>query len=294
LFKAFGAQPPAYAHIPLILNPNGTKMSKRDQGASLTSYENEGYMPEAVVNYLCLLGWSPKGNREIISLPEVAQIFDLPQILRHNARFDLEKLKWVNWEYIKAMPLGNFSVMALKALNKAGMLEKWAAAAKIMDVLRMGTLDAVRCFADSLSTDPDLAHAQDALATCKEKVKLFPEVPAFAGFYFRADFSYEEEPMRKNFNAENRPRVEKLREALAAAAAFDAGTLEAVLKKVAAEFGVKASVLVQPTRLACTGKMVGPSLYHLMEVLGRDEVLRRFDRALKWPGLGRGDLEQSR
>src|SRR5882724_610402 len=92
VFRAFGVEPPKYAHIPLILNADGSKMSKRDQGASLTSYMEEGFAPEAVVNFLCLLGCSPKDNREKLSLAEVVERFDLPHILRHNAKFDFEKL----------------------------------------------------------------------------------------------------------------------------------------------------------------------------------------------------------
>src|SRR5882672_882040 len=103
LFRAFGVEPPRYAHIPLILNIDGTKMSKRDKGASLTTYIDEGYAPEAVANYLCLLGWSPKDNREKVTMKEVVELFDLPQILRHNARFDLDKLHWLHGEYIRLM-----------------------------------------------------------------------------------------------------------------------------------------------------------------------------------------------
>src|SRR5712672_2946991 len=95
LFKAFGVEPPKYAHIPLILNPDGSKMSKRDKGASLNAYQTEGYAPEALVNYLCLLGWSPKHNREKMPIPEIIELFDLPQILRSNARFDTTKLNWL-------------------------------------------------------------------------------------------------------------------------------------------------------------------------------------------------------
>ena len=94
LFRAFGVEPPKYAHIPLILNADGSKMSKRDRGASLTTYQDEGFLAEAVNNYLCLLGWSPKDNTEKMPLREVADRFDLPQILRHNAKFDFEKLVW--------------------------------------------------------------------------------------------------------------------------------------------------------------------------------------------------------
>src|SRR4051794_13545759 len=104
LFRAFGVEPPKYAHIPLILNIDGSKMSKRDQGSSLTTYMQEGYAAEAVVNYLCLLGWSPKHNREKMPIAEVIEAFDLPQILRANARFDLAKLNWLNGEYLRDLP----------------------------------------------------------------------------------------------------------------------------------------------------------------------------------------------
>src|SRR5437899_1637020 len=117
LFKAFGVEPPKYAHIPLILNIDGTKMSKRDKGASLATYMQEGYAAEAVVNYLCLLGWSPKHNREKLPISEVVQIFDLPQILRANARFDLVKLNWLNGEYLREMNDDRFYELAIQALN---------------------------------------------------------------------------------------------------------------------------------------------------------------------------------
>src|ERR1041384_3858986 len=116
LFQAFGVQPPKYAHIPLILNIDSTKMSKRDRGASVTTYMEEGYAPEALVNYLCLLGWSPKNNREKMPLSEVIETFDLPQILRHNARFDLAKLNWLNGEYVRDMPDDRFYELSLHAL----------------------------------------------------------------------------------------------------------------------------------------------------------------------------------
>src|SRR5690349_2488121 len=121
LFNAFGVEPPKYAHIPLILNSDGTKMSKRDKGASLTTYMEEGYAPEALVNYLCLLGWSPKNNREKMPIAEVIELFDLPQILRHNARFDLTKLNWLNGEYVREMAEDRFYELSLQALARAGL-----------------------------------------------------------------------------------------------------------------------------------------------------------------------------
>ena len=252
LFRAFGVAPPHYAHIPLILNQDGTKMSKSAAGASLTHYMQNGYLPEAVVNYLCLLGWSPKNNREKMPLAETIDAFDLTQILRHNARFDLEKLKWLNGEYSRELSDDRFHELCVHALARAGL-----------DTNQL-----------------PLGYVKAALDTCKGKINLFTEVPAYAGFYFKEEFDYDPEAAKKDFVPENKPRLQKLRAAFAAADPFDAGTLEASLKATAAELGVKNGVLVHPARLACTGNTSGPSLYHLLAVLGKERVLQRIDRAL--------------
>ncbi|MBI3878988.1 MAG: glutamate--tRNA ligase [Verrucomicrobia bacterium] len=253
LFRAFGVPPPKYAHIPLILNGDGSKMSKRDTGASMTTYVEEGFLPEAVVNYLCLLGWSPKENREKMSVAEVVERFDLPQILRHNARFDMTKLQWLNGEYLRELPPEKFHAAAVHALARAGIdTNKWP-----------------------------LPYVKAALDTCLGKVKLFSELPAYAGFYFTDEIKLDAAALAKDFDAENKPRVEKLRGAFQQTANFDAASLEAVLKETAKAFGVKAGVLVHPARLACTGNAAGPSLYHLLEILGRERVLARLDRALR-------------
>ena len=103
LYQALGAQPPLFAHIPLILNRDGSKMSKRDQGAAIAGYIEQGYAPEAVRNYLCLLGWSPKDNREVLDISEIVALFDLPKINRRNASFDLDKCYWINGQHLVQM-----------------------------------------------------------------------------------------------------------------------------------------------------------------------------------------------
>jgi len=253
LFRAFGVEPPKYAHIPLILNIDGTKMSKRDKGASLTTYMQEGYAPEAIVNYLALLGWSPKGNREKLPCPEVIELFDLPQILRHNARFDLAKLNWLNGEYLREMTDERFYEQATHALARAGF--------------------------DTNKYPLDYVKA--ALGTCKGKVKLFGELPAYAGFYFTDVITYDPEGAKKDFTPENKPRLAKLREALAQLEPFDHERIGLTLGAVAKELGIKTGLLVHPTRLACCGNPAGPSLYHLLAILGKDRALRRIDRALE-------------
>ena len=252
LFRAFGVEPPRYGHIPLILNKDGSKMSKRDQGASLATYMDGGYLPAAVVNYLCLLGWSPKDNREKLPLTEVIQRFDLPQILRHNARFDMDKLDWLSGEYLREVSDVEFHARGAEALQRGG------------------------CALGNYSA----AYLKAALDTCKGKVKKFGELPAYAGFYFTDDIKLDPAALAKDFTPESKPRVQRLREAFAAVAEFNAATLELTLKAVAAELGLKAGPLVHPTRLATTGHSAGPSLYHLLEILGRERVLQRLDRAL--------------
>jgi glutamyl-tRNA synthetase len=256
LFRAFGAEPPRYAHIPLILNIDGSKMSKRDKGASLTEYLDEGFLPEAVVNYLCLLGWSPKNNREKVPLSAVVELFDLPQILRANARFDVNKLIWLNGEYLREMPDDRFLEFSVKALARAGI-----------DTAKF----------------PE-AYVKAALETCKGKVKVFADLPGYADFYFKDEVEYDPEAVQRDFTAENKPRLMALREALAKIPGFDSDSIGATIAATAKEQGVKTGVLVHPTRLACCGKTAGPSLYHLIAVLGREKTLRRIDRALeKWP-----------
>lgn len=252
LFRAFGVEPPAYAHIPLILNSDGTKMSKRDQGASLTTYEVDGYVSEAVVNYLCLLGWSPKQNREVLARGEIVQLFDLPQILRHNARFDATKLQWLNGEYIRTMSFDRFCELAVSALTRAGL--------------------------QPARFDPSYVRA--ALETCVGKVKQFSELAAYAGFYFLDEIPFDVEALRTSLGPAERSRLSSLREAFVKLDRFEAALLEISLKEAAKALGVKVGVLVHPCRFACTGNTSGPSLYHLLEVLGRDRVLRRIGQAL--------------
>ena len=252
LYHSLGITPPRFAHIPLILNKDGSKMSKRDQGASLNTYIEGGYLPEAVRNYLCLLGWSPKDDREKLELEEVVRLFDLAKVNRKNAAFDLEKCTWLNGEYVRELDGERFYQLGVDAFKKAGT---------------------------DLAPFPE-SYIRAALDTCEGKFKTFSELPAYAGFYFRDEVVFNPEGVAKHFIAENKPRLLAVREAFAGAQPFEATTLEASLKATAADLGVKVGVLVHPSRLAVTGTNAGPSLYHLLEVLGREKVLARLDRAI--------------
>ncbi len=248
LFRAFGVEPPKYAHIPMILNPDGTKMSKSDpdpakaQLASLQTYVEDGYAPEAVRNYLCLLGWSPKDNREILPIDDIVKLFDLPQILRNNARFDSSKLTWMNGEYLRAMPLDRFIQLA-------------------------------RPFVGG-HDDPNV------LGLVKEKVKLLKELPDWIGYFFTDDYPFDPEAVKKSCSSpQTSERLMKLADRFTSVALWNAASLETALKSLAAEMSIKTGELIHPCRVAVSGKSAGPSLYHMLEVLGRDRVLARLRRA---------------
>ena len=254
LFKAFGVEPPNYAHIPLILNPDGSKMSKRDHGAHVNNYQDDGYTPEAVLNYLALLGWSPADGKEFLPVPELVTRFGLDRVNRSPAKFDVKKLEALHFEHTRVMEPARFVERGVAALARAGI---------------------------STAAFPP-GYVAAALETAREKGKLFKDLPAFVDFYFAPDDQVPVDPetRAKALGASARAPLEKLAAALGSLADFRAADLEVAIKSLAAESGTKVGAWVQPARAACTGKSVGPSLYHLLEVLGRERVQRRFAAAL--------------
>jgi glutamyl-tRNA synthetase len=251
LFRALGVEPPRYGHIPLILNPDGSKMSKRDTGASMTAYIEGGYVPEAVRNYFCLLGWSPKDDREILPLDELIARFDVAGINRKGAHFDLAKCDWFNAQYIQQMPLERYRELSLPWLVKAG-----------------------------ISASP--AQLDPVLALEKMKVIHFREVPDRVSFFFTEDYAYDPAAVDKTLRKPGAiERLGQLADAYAMLEIFDATTLEGRLKELAASLNVKPAEFIHPARVAVSGRSVGPSLYHMLEVLGQARTLARIDRTRK-------------
>jgi len=252
LYQALNAEPPQFAHIPLILNRDGSKMSKRDAGSSIASYVEQGYAPEAVRNYLCLLGWSPKDNREVISIDEVIQLFDLTKINRKNAAFDLDKCDWLNRQYIHSMSLNRFRQLSDSFIRAAGIEVS------------------------------DENYLLQVLEIVKEKIKFFKEVPDWIGFFFTKGFPFDQSAVEQSLRKSGAmKRLRSLRDAYAALEVWSATNLEATLKHLGKEIGCKAGDLIHPARVAVSGRAIGPSLYHMFEVMGRERVLRRIDRAIQ-------------
>jgi glutamyl-tRNA synthetase len=252
LYQALEIGPPRFAHIPLILNRDGSKMSKRDEGSSISTYMEQGYVPEAVRNYLCLLGWSPKDNREKLDIEETIQLFDLEKVNRRNASFDLDKCYWLNGQYVAQMPLSRFRELSLPFIERAGI---------------------------QITDD---AYLLAVLKTVQEKIKLLKDVPDWIGYFFTEDYEYDPEAVAKTFAVpEVMQRLAKLSEVYRSLPSWDAPTLESALKTLATSIQCKTGELIHPARLAVSGRSVGPSLYHMLEVLGRERVLSRLARTIE-------------
>ncbi|GAB1488040.1 glutamate--tRNA ligase [Opitutaceae bacterium] len=255
LFKAFGAPVPAYAHIPLILKQNGPgKMSKRDQGALIEEYQRRGYLPEALVNFLCLLGWNPGGDREKMPIEEVIRLFDLPQVNQSNARFDDKKLAHMNMAYLLETPADRFV-----ALARAGLERQGASAA--------------------LSADP--AFFREVMLLSQPKIKGIEELAAYTAYFFAEDYPIDPK-VRDKVMGKGDPAA-RLRELVAALPGFDFSSdtaIEEGIKTLAAMQGLGFGDYQPIARLAVTGTNVGPSITGLFRVLGRERVLARLQRFL--------------
>jgi glutamyl-tRNA synthetase len=256
LFRAFGVEPPHYAHIPMILNLDGSKMSKRDPDpakarlASLASYIEDGFLPEAVRNYLSLLGWSPKDDRQIIPITDVVEKFDLPGVLRSNAKFDIAKLEWMNGQYLNMLAPSDLDQRAAPFLAGAG----------------------IQC--------DDTTYRQAVLNLLKEKVTLLKDLPARCTYFFTDEFPFDPAAVAKSCgDPATSDRLTRLADKFAANPGWNAASLETDLKALAVELGIKPALLIHPCRVGVSGQSVGPSLYHMLEILGRDRVLTRLRRA---------------
>lgn len=261
LFKALGAPLPTFAHIPLILRQDGPgKMSKRDQGALISEYQNRGYLPEAVVNFLCLLGWNPKDDREKLSLTEVVSLFDFPGVNQSNARFDERKMAHLNMSYLLAMPPVDY-------LEKARTHFK---------------------------EDPSLApvmntagedYFAEVIAISQPKVKAIDELPAYTQYFFTEEFPWNPKAVKKTFKkGEPLARLGELVEHLSAMDSLgDETKVEESIKAMAEANGNGFGDYQAVARLAVTGTNAGPGLTQIFRVLGKEKVLTRMQRFLSAP-----------
>jgi glutamyl-tRNA synthetase len=258
LYAGFGVTPPAFAHIPLILKQNGPgKMSKRDQGALIEEYQRRGYLPAALVNFLCLLGWNPGGDREKLPIAEVIRMFDLPGVNQSNARFDDKKLAHMNMLYLLEQPADTFVALARDYFAKQG--DNATARAALA---------------------ADAAYFREVMLLSQPKLKGLEELPAYTAYFFTDTFPIDPK-VRDKVMGKGDPKV-RLAELieLAGTADFSSDTaIEEAIKALAAAKGLGFGDYQAVARLALSGTNVGPSITGMFRVLGRERVVGRL-RAL--------------
>ncbi|RYD20469.1 MAG: glutamate--tRNA ligase [Verrucomicrobiaceae bacterium] len=250
LIEAFGGKAPQYAHIPLILNPDGSKMSKSDKGAAVgdtpesLGYESQGFISSGVVNFIALLGWNPKTEQEIFTLTELADIFTLENVNRSPARFDIEKCKWVSQQHLAKIGVEEFAAAAKPFVEAAGL--------------------------------PIPENYQAVATAVKEKVRLLEEVPAAIDFLLKDDVPDDEAAVTKvRGNAAAAGLLVSLATAFEGVAEWSADAAKAALAETAAAAGAKPGQLMFPLRVALSGRGHGPDLGDVLNLLGKDRCVKR-------------------
>jgi glutamyl-tRNA synthetase len=242
IIRAVGAEVPVYAHVPSVFGEDGKKLSKRHGAVSIDEFRKSGYLPEALMNFLALLGWAPDGETTIMSRDELIERFTLERVSPSPSQFDYAKLDWMNGVYIRALPVDDFTQRLVVWLGEEGY--DW---------------------------DPELVGKAAPLV--QEKIQRLDEFPAYTGFLF-----HDVEPDRADLEGGG-PMLAAAGEALAALEPFTVEAIEASLRETAERLGLKPRQAFQPVRVAVTGSKISPGLFESIELLGREKTLARLAAA---------------
>ena len=249
-YEALGLEIPKFAHMPLIMGMDGAKLSKRHGGVSVEEYKREGFLPEALVNYLLLLGWSPGGDREIISLPDAVKAFDINNMKGVQAKFDIQKLKWMNGEYI----------MQKKSSELLPLIKK-----QLADVGR--------------KSDPDDLLLK-VIDLYKMRIKALAEFADMTDYFFSETYSVEEKGKAKYLDPpESKTILREFSGRLKNINDFSHKAIEEICRQMAQEKNLKAGQIIHPSRMAISGKTSGAGLFEMMEALGKSKTIERILKA---------------
>ena len=250
LYAALGTTPPRFGHVPMILGADGTRLSKRHGADSVTAFRDEGFLPEALVNFLALLGWAYDGEREIFTMEELARHFTLDRVSKNPAIFNYEKLEWMNGEYFRALPVGRRVELLTQHLRAAGGLPESALA--------------------------DAAYLTRAVEVVGDRMKRPQQFLEYAGYLFVDRVEPEAGPWAELLAKPHAAaRLRRLADAVASVDPFEHDPLERVTRALAESEGIKAGEVIMPARIALTGKKVSPGIFDVMMLLGREKTVAR-------------------
>jgi glutamyl-tRNA synthetase len=248
MLLALGYKAPVYAHLPMILGPDGAKLSKRHGAVSVLQYRDDGFLPEAVLNYLARLGWS-HGDQEIFSIEEMIRLFDIADVNKSASAFNVEKLQWLNQQHLMHAPPSRVASVLRWHLEREGL------------------------------EITDEAQLQEIVIVQRERAKTLKEMALNSLFFFRAPQAYDEKAVRKHITADVLPLIGEVAASLAQLADWSAAAIHAVINDTAVSRGVALGKLAQPLRLAVCGGTVSPPIDATLAILGRTETLSRLQRA---------------
>jgi glutamyl-tRNA synthetase len=258
IYEAFGWQMPQFAHMPVILSPSGGKLSKRKGAASVMDYKRSGYLPDALFNFLALLGWAPGDDREIMTREEMIQTFTLEKVSPKAAVFDEQKLEWMNGQYLQTCPI--------EAVLEA-VVARWK---------ELGAL--------APDASVNTPYLRTVIALMKIRSRKIGEIADSSTYFLKEPETYDPDAAQKHFKPDAAGILMELIARLESTLVFDHATLEAIYHQYAEHAALSSGKLIHPTRLALSGVSVGPGLFEMMEVLGKDRVLQRMHRAVEWLG----------
>ncbi|MFH1776515.1 MAG: glutamate--tRNA ligase [Candidatus Omnitrophota bacterium] len=257
IFESLGAHIPQFAHMSMTMGEGGEKLSKRVESVSIDSYRARGYLPEALFNYLVLLGWAPKGEKEILSKPEIISDFAVEDLNKSQALFDPAKLDWISGHYIRSLEIEQLTRMCIPYLVAAGFLDEKTAAEKFDRV-------------------------KQVVLTVKERLKKIKDILLYADIFFREILTYNNEAQDILKNEEAKAILTSLVSGLSKSAEeITVVSFKALMKEVQTATGIKGKNLYLPVRVALTGDMQGPELTFVLPLLGKEVCLKRMGEALK-------------
>lgn len=252
LYQAFNWQPPEFAHFPMILGFDRGRLSKRHGAVSVLEYKKQGYLPDALINYLALLGWGTEESEEILSREGLIEKFSLARCGKASAVFDPEKLQWLNGVHIRQMPMDKFYLSAKEELLKAKLI----------------------------TDGSNEEYLKKVIALEQEKVKLLTDIPNLVDFFLKEDMVYREEAINKVLRKEGVDKIlGDLVMILNAEESFLADHLEETVRKYCSEKNLNAKQVFHPLRVAVSGRTEGPGLFQMLELLGKERVIRRIEQA---------------
>lgn len=250
LYESFGWDVPKFAHLPLLLNSNKQKLSKRHGDVAVEDFRQKGYLKDAFVNFIALLGWNPSADREIYSMDELVELFEITKVNKAGAVFDLQKLNWMNQQYMKNADLNELADFVTPIMNEKGF------------------------------TNIDNEYLKKVINVLLERLELINELPDYAPYFFTEEYDIDPEYKEKKWDADAKSQSEQLLKKLENVSDWTHDGIKDSVKEFCKEIGIKMGAIMHPLRLMLTGRSFGAGMFDVMELLGKEKTLSRINKFL--------------